>query len=359
MKWPKVGKGKGSEDKAAEGQAPQAEEAMGTGAEKHSAPDEQAHSSNVHTGAAKADEATTGEVQAELRAFAPALSQEAVEPDTVPEEPEEDIFDTTMRYAEQDRQEAEAQANEAGDTPDSTSTAQGEGQGAVDSVDSKESGSEKEMDDELVEEIVHEINAKNAKMDSGRKAIGDLVYDLVFDGNMDLVLVRSPNRSATFEKIFNHPDSNVSAKMGSSYVRATAFSRYLVSLGKDLPNLTFSHYMELVSVEDADRRVQLAEEINRNPVSVQKTRKRVTEVNAEKAPDKSLRRIFRKMKDPLGLPGGEDFKQLVSDEKALEKDLSKPDREELLKHITKKKEHIADCVVLLDKLEEALEIIDA
>jgi hypothetical protein len=351
MKWPTIGKGKGPDDQTAKTHAVPIEETAGKEEVNVSGPPKQA-------GDANSDEGTTGAEQTQLRAFAPAIAEEMTGSDTAAEEPEEDIFDTTMRYAEQDR-EAEEESAKGETAPDDVPEVKTADQKSADSKGSPKTGSEEDIDDEFVEEIVREINTKNAKMDSGREEIGALLYDLVFGGDMELVLSKNPNKSNSFQKITNHRDCNISAKTASSYVRAEGFKRHLVSLGKDISNLTFSHLIELVSVEAADRRLELAEEINRNPVSVQMTRKRVTEVNAEKAPDKTLKRIFRRMKDPLSLPGGEEFKKLVSDDKKLEKDLSVTEREELLKHITKKKGHIGDCVVLLDKLQEALQIIDA
>ena len=254
-----------------------------------------------------------------------------------------------MRFAEQDRK-AEEEAPTTS-TPDKQAS-------GVSPPDDREAPAADETDlgPEVEKEVVRVFRGSLRKSDSAREEAFNFALDKIFNGKLDRN--KNPNKHISFQRVCKELKKEITPQALSSGLRAADFRRKRKALGKDLPNVAFSEDAELVAVENEEKRMALTEEINRSRISIRDLRKRVREVNAKDAPDKDLKRVMRKLKDPLGLPGGKEFEELLSDPVKLEKDLSKTERKSLREGIAVKKEHIETSVKRLEALEEWLGAID-
>lgn len=294
----------------------------------------------------------------DLRAYAPAIEVESLPLATLVE-PGDDMREIVKEYAEADRLAEEEEAGDNEEDDEDTSATVSEESTRTGSEPTAEGEPEVEISDTEAKEIADEVRGKAKNVENEQEEIGRIIFHKGFKGRMDLVSSRDPVKSASFPKIHKLLDDLFSPKTLSTLTRGAAFRELLVSFGKKSQELPFGHLRELVSVQDENRRIELAEEVYRRSLSVQKTRKRVAEVNAEKAPEKTLKRIVRKMHDPLSLPGGKEFEKLISDPDQLQKDLSKSERMTLRSGIAAKTEHIDKCLSCLKELDEFLAMIDA
>jgi hypothetical protein len=271
----------------------------------------------------------------DLRAYAPAIELESLPLATLVE-PGDDMREIVKEYAEADRLAAEEKV-----TVDSTQ---------------EEDADETDLGPVVEKRVVEAFRESFRKTDDAKEDAACLCLDEFFDGNLDLS--KNPSKHTSLKRVQKELKNEISPQAISSRVRAADIRRKRKAVGKNLPNVTFSHDVELVAVEDEEKRMELAESINRSPISIAATRKRVREINAKEAPGKDLKRVIRKLKDPLSLPGGREFEDLLADPEKLEKDLSKRERKDLLTGITVKKQHIKTSVKRMEELVEWLEEID-
>jgi len=294
-------------------------------------------------------EAAAATEVADLRAYAPAMAPEPASAEALIE-PGDDMREIMEGYAEADRQAEEEQAL--------TAPTSGEQASAPSPTDNSEAQAPDVTDlgPEAEKAVVGAFRGAVKKSDNAKEEASITALDKFYNGRLDLTT--NPNKHTSFQRVCKELKKEITPQTLSSWVRAADFRRKRKAVGKDLVNVTFSHDAELVAVEDEEKRMALAEETNRSPISIRDLRKRVREVNAQEAPDKDLKRVMRKLKDQFSLPGGKVFEELVSDPDKLEKDLSKTERKDLRKGISVKKEHIETCLKRLEDLEEWLETID-
>jgi hypothetical protein len=294
------------------------------------------------SGAALAEEGNVEAAVAEtevgdLRAYAPAMAPEPASAEALIE-PGDDMREIIEGYAEADRQAEEEEAATASDAKQNE---------APDVTD---------LGPDAEKEVAGAFREAVKKSDNAKEEASITALDKFYNGKLDLTT--NPNKHTSFQRVCKELKKEITPQTLSSWVRAADFRRKRKAVGKDLVNVTFSHDAELVAVEDEEKRMALAEETNRSPISIRDLRKRVREVNAQEAPDKDLKRVMRKLKDQFSLPGGKELEDLVSDPDKLEKDLSKKERKGLRKGIAAKRVHIETCLKRLEDLEEWLETID-
>ena len=64
-----------------------------------------------------------------------------------------------------------------------------------------------------------------------------------------------------------HKDLQIDPRRLASWVRAAALKQQFMEEGIKVPNLTLSHFVNLLQIEDEEQRTQLAREANRDHLS--------------------------------------------------------------------------------------------
>ena len=121
--------------------------------------------------------------------------------------------------------------------------------------------------------------------------------------------------------------------------------------GIKVPNLTLSHFVNLLQIDDEEQRTQLAKEANRDHLSARQILNRVRELTGKK-PETRVSIIVRKMAEPRNLLEDKDLVKFLSTKDKLRDGLSAADRIHILDRIEELKKVVEEYETLLEAVED-------
>jgi hypothetical protein len=183
-------------------------------------------------------------------------------------------------------------------------------------------------------DIVLAINAiARRTVEKGKLEIGQYVFEIVFKGDIKEVLSKNPNKSSSLRAICEDKDLMVDHRKLGSWVKAAALRSDLEANGVDISEFTLSHFLAILKLGTAEKRLQLAQQVEQAGLSARQT---ADEVEAAKkkspAPGKG-ENLLKKMDDPFSLFDDKDDKEFLSDKARLEKELDSEQRLRIIKAI--------------------------
>ena|SRR5271157_1329544 len=302
---------------------------------------------------------------AESRKKKPPMEQQV----TVQEMAQKPISEIATTFHELDRQAEEAlekdelssaldeeeyddeQSEEKGNT--------GTDPGPEPSSPDAERAESEEVDQDFIEQAVDIANGYEDRNDQTRLEYAMWVFGTFFDGDIKSGSEKKDHRKKVkYAKFLDHKRLKTNPRRVSDLVRAAAVWTGFKARALELPNLTFSHCLELIAVEDEAVRTRFALEINQKHLSVRQTRKKISELNSRKVPKKLIDQLLFKIKDPRSLPVAEDYEKMIEDDEFISDELSKKERLLLRAEIDTKRDQISNCCQFLDLLEQRLADVD-
>jgi len=264
---------------------------------------------------------------------------------------EQDELSTGLDEEECDDEYDDEQPEEKGDT---TTDPRPE----ASSPDAEQAKSE-EVDQDFIEQAVDIANGYEDRNEQTRLEYAMWVFETFFDGDIKSGSEKKDHRKKVkYAKFLDHKRLKTNPRRVSDLVRAAAVWTGFKARALELPNLTFSHCLELIAVEDEAVRTRFALEINQERLSVRQTRKKVSELNSRKVPKKLVDQLLLKIKDPRSLPVAEDYEKMIADDEFISDELSKKERLLLRAEIDTKRDQISNCGQFLDLLEQRLADVD-
>ena len=216
-----------------------------------------------------------------------------------------------------------------------------------------------EVDQDFIEQAVDIANGYEDRNEQTRLEYAMWVFETFFDGDIKSGSEKKDHRKkAKYAKFVDHKRLKTNPRRVSDLVRAAAVWTGFKARTLELPNLTFSHCLELIAVEDEAVRTRFALEINQEHLSVRQTRKKISELNSRKVPKKLVDQLLLKIKDPRSLPVAEDYEKMIEDDEFISDELSKKERLLLRAEIDTKRDQISNCGQFLDLLEQRLADVD-
>ncbi len=226
------------------------------------------------------------------------------------------------------------------------------------SLDAEQAESE-EVDQDFIEQAVDIANGYEDRNDQTRLEYAMWVFETFFDGDIKSGSEKKDHRKKVkYAKFVDNKRLKTNPRRVSDLVRAAAVWTGFKARTLELPNLTFSHCLELIAVEDEAVRTRFALEINQEQLSVRQTRKKISELNSRKVPKKLVDQLLLKIKDPRSLPVAEDYEKMIEDDEFISDELSKKERLLLRAEIDTKRDQISNCSQFLDLLEQRLADVD-
>ena len=160
-------------------------------------------------------------------------------------------------------------------------------------------------EDELREKVFAEyavaevVGVHQDKFESGKMDIGDIVIDVLFEGNADIVLSDGTEKPVSYSEICKHENLPISARTLNKYTRAAALKRLFEESGHKFTDLSPSHYEELAVLKNSSDRLSLAKKANKDKSSVRELRKAVEKKRKERgeiteAPNVKLAKALNK-----------------------------------------------------------------
>ncbi len=215
------------------------------------------------------------------------------------------------------------------------------------------------VSDPFIDKVVDRVNSiAEETVNRGGFEIGEFVLETIFRNDLKLARSKNPNKSASFTRLSEHHGLRVHPKRISQWVRAVAFYRQMLEDGIDLSNLRISHLVELLPLENEDKRKELAEEANAYRYSVRqlrdKVKDKVTELRQVVAPVDKGQIILRKMVHPLSLMADAELMRFLSDKESLQRELTSVERLKILSDLKKNKEAFDNFLDLIEQLETNL-----
>ena len=278
------------------------------------------------------------------------LDREAVEAS------EQDELATALDEEEYDDEQSEEdpsgeQSEENGDTATD--------RGPEPSSPNAEQAESEEVDQDFIEQAVDIANGYEDRNEQTRLEYAMWVFETFFDGDIKSGSEKKDQRKKVkYAKFVDHKRLKTNPRRVSDLVRAAAVWTGFKARALELPNLTFSHCLELIAVEDEAVRTRFALEINQEQLSVRQTRKKISELNSRKVPKKLVDQLLLKIKDPRSLPVAEDYEKMIEDDEFISDELSKKERLLLRAEIDTKRDQISNCGQFLDLLEQRLADVD-
>jgi hypothetical protein len=262
-------------------------------------------------------------------------------------------------YDDEDEQEGEHEDVMEGSLEEefSTDTDKDNGSDYSEIADSKESESE-EVDAEFIERAVDIANEFEDRKDQTRLEYAMWAFKTFFDGNIEAALTKDHGNKGKYARFLANKRLKTKPRRVSDLVRGAAIRTGLVARNLELPNLTFSHCLELVAIDDEAVRTRMAMEINEKELSVRDARKKILELNSRKVPKKLVEQLLHKIKDPRSLLVEGDYKKMIEDDEYITDELSKKERLNLRAELDTKRDQISACSQFLDLLEQRLSDID-
>ncbi len=184
----------------------------------------------------------------------------------------------------------------------------------------QDSGSSQETEDELILRHVAAVNASQKRTDEDRfKVAAEIVQDF-YDGDFKAASDKNPWKKNSQKKLRDHKELEVKPRRLGDWIRA--YGSWAGIHAKD-PKVApgFSIALELIAIDDEDKRYALAVEVFEKKLSVRETRKRVLEITSKKVDPRLVDKLLSKIKDPRTLPVSTDYEKM--DEQFLENELSK------------------------------------
>ena len=207
----------------------------------------------------------------------------------------------------------------------------------------------------FMDEVINTINKiAEETVDRGGFEIGEFVLDHIFQNDLKLAQSKNPRKSASFAMLSDHPGLRVHPARISQWVRSVAFYKKMLEEGVDLSNLRISHLVELLPLEDEDKRRELAEEANANGYSVRQVRDKVTGLKQIGAQVDKGQMILRKIAHSLSLLGDEELMRFLSDKETLQQELTSADRLRILSDLDRNKKAFDNFRYLIEQLETDL-----
>ena len=213
--------------------------------------------------------------------------------------------------------------------------------------------------------IADEFNALyDSTLGKGGLKMGKFILDKFFGGNLDKALSKDPGKNESFAALVKTGKLKVDATTLSAWVRAAHLSQWFENNNHPLDNLTTSHFVALLPLEDEEKRRVLAVKANSSRISVRDLRDLVAKAKSAGTIDWGKRAV-KALGNATNLSNDTDLmKVLVSETLLLEK-LNDPDLEKIEKKIDEVKKNInkvkeglkAHEEVLDDVLERVLNIL--
>src|SRR5208283_2778883 len=264
---------------------------------------------------------------------------------------EHDELSTALDEEEYDDEYDDEQSEENGDT--------GTNPGPEPSSLDAEQAESEEVDQDFIEQAVDIANGYEDRNEQTRLEYAMWVFETFFDGDIKSGSEKKDHRKKVkYAKFVDHKRLKTNPRRVSDLVRAAAVWTGFKARALELPNLTFSHCLELIAVEDEAVRTRFALEINQKQLSVRQTRKKISELNSRKVPKKLVDQLLLKIKDPRSLPVAEDYDKMIEDDEFISDELSKKERLLLRAEIDTKSDQLSNCTQFLDLLEHRLADVD-
>jgi hypothetical protein len=208
-------------------------------------------------------------------------------------------------------------------------------------------------------EIVREINQIAIRtVEKGQLEIGQYVLERVFKGDIKKVLTKNPNKSQSLRMICEAPDLMVDRRRLGSWVRGAALRFDLEANGVEVSGLNFSHLLVLLGVSKAEKRLELAQRVVTEKLSVRQTRDEVNASGRKATTRDKGEDILKRLSDPLRLIEDESFLEFVTDRERLTTELDSEARLRLIKAIGLRKRDIGQCNQVLDSAKKHLVAIE-
>lgn len=137
--------------------------------------------------------------------------------------------------------------------------------------------------DPQIEEAVKKINELIDSITQSQLKVGTYVLDTFFKGNVEEVCKHNPKKEDSFAKICKHPDLKVNYRTLRSWVHAAGIHRELVEGDLKPDHIGMSHFVELCSLKDKAKRLDLALEAEAGKWSVSDLRKKIMEAKTADA----------------------------------------------------------------------------
>jgi hypothetical protein len=252
-----------------------------------------------------------------------------------------------------DRGETDSQEDYKAEFDEQSS--EGAGDASQERSGPQDPGSSQEIEDELILRHVAAVNASQKRTDEDRfKVAAEIVQDF-YDGDFKAASDKNPWKKNSQKKLRDHKELEVKPRRLGDWIRA--YGSWAGIHAKD-PKVApgFSNALELIAIDDEDKRYALAVEVFEKKLSVRETRKRVLEITSKNVDPRLVDKLLSKIKDPRSLPVSKDYEKM--DEQFLENELSKKERLLLRAEMDTKRNQLKVCGDFLDLLEKRLSDID-
>ena len=208
------------------------------------------------------------------------------------------------------------------------------------------------------DKIADEFNAiYDSTLGKGGLKIGEFILDKFFGGNLDKALSKDPGKNESFAALVKTGKLKVDATTLSSWVRAAHLSRWFKNNNHPMDNLTTSHFVALLPLENEDKKRELAVQANSSRISVRDLRDLVAKAKGTATIDWGKRAV-KALGNATDLSNDTDLMKVLGSETLLREKLNDPDLEKIEKKIVKVKEGLKAHEEVLDGvLERVLNLL--
>jgi hypothetical protein len=214
-----------------------------------------------------------------------------------------------------------------------------------------------EADEELIQRTLDTLYACVERTGEDRYQVAtDIVNDFL-DGDFKAASDKNPWKTQNLKKLRDHKRLPIQPQRLGEWIRLTGCRAGVIARNSQI-ELNGSTWLELIAINDEEKRYELALEAHNKGYSVRQTRKRVLEINSKKVDPKLADKLLAKIKDPRSIPVAGDYEKMIADEQYLTDELSKKERLLLRAEIDTKRDQIATCGQFLDLLEQRLADVD-
>jgi hypothetical protein len=184
------------------------------------------------------------------------------------------------------------------------------------------------------EDIVRAINdIARRTVETGKLKIGQLVFEKVFKGDINEVLTKNPNKSVSLRDICAHPRLMVDHRKLGSWVKAAALRSKLGDEGVDVSKFYLSHFLAILRVGNAEKRLELAKKAATNNMSGREIVAEIETAKEKSDPPTKGALLLKKVDDPFSLFEDENDRGFLSDKDRLDRELDSEARLRLIKAI--------------------------
>ncbi len=227
-----------------------------------------------------------------------------------------------------------------------------------DEVETPEEVGDVTVIDPATTRLVAEINKiADGTVERGKMEIGEYILKNAFDGDIDEVLSRNPNKSQSLRAICSHPELMVDHRKLGSWVKAAALRTDFEDHGLDVSKLTLTHFTILLRAGSADKRFELAQGVVKEGLSVKETLDAVNVIKRKALPSKG-KETLRKLADPMRLIKDDDYKDLLSNRERMEDEFDSEDRLRLIKELERRAKEVAEVKHFLEASKKNLLAIE-